>query len=68
MHACDSVSRARLCFADVCTSCRADGRAPRQISEIVDVVGRFFWAYPSCCFGFHSESAELNAEGVKISL
>ncbi len=68
MHVRDSVSHAHLCFAAVRPSCGPDGRPPRQIGKIVDVVGRFFGANPTCRFGFHSESAELNAEGVKIFL
>ncbi len=59
MHVCDSVSRAHLRFAAVRSPCRENGGQARQIGKIVDVVGRFFGAYPSCRFGIHSESAEL---------
>jgi len=68
MHVCDRVCRGSRRFNFVHSACGPDGRPPRQIGKIVDVVGRFFGANPTCRFGFHSESAELNAEGVKIFL
>ena len=61
MHVCDSISRAPLRFAAVYSACRADGGAPRQIGETVDVVGRFSWTDPHRGLGVHPESAELNA-------
>ena len=60
MHVRDSVSRARLRFAAVRPSGRADGRAPGQIGEIVDVAGRFFGAGAHCRLGVHSENAAVN--------
>ena len=68
MNVRDSVSRAPLRFAAVRSSCRADGRAPGQIGKAVDVVGRFSRACAYRGPGLHPESAELNAEGFKISL